>query len=93
MPGFPNLTYTYSPQFGATTTSTTTDYYTNATNWLDCLNTSNTYIDLTSTKDIKEIVEQEMDKQCRKIYNLIKDLVQLNTTEDEFIELLHEMDD
>ena len=39
-------------------------------------------------RGVKEQVEEEMDKYARRIYNLIKDLVALNVSEDEFVELL-----
>lgn len=40
--------------------------------------------------DIEKQVEEQMEKYARKIYNLVKEIVKLNVTEDEFIELLNE---
>ena len=47
-------------------------------------------LNLYTEDKIEEEVQKHMEFIARKIYNLVKEVVKLNVTEDEFIELLKE---
>ena len=73
-------------------TYTTTTTPISSSNWnIDCSGIS-MWNTSKERDDIKDAVTEEMDKVAVKIYNLVKELVELNVTEEDFLKLLHETD-
>ena len=70
-----------TPTYGFAGTTAT---YTNTINWDRC------YTDTIDIKDVNFLTSRDLDRICRKIYHIITEHVQLDISEDEFLNIINE---